>query len=116
VKYKLIIDEFGGWQYFQRLLRVLHAIARAHDTTIGAVAIRCVLDEPAIGAAIIGARHAEHLPATLAALDVSLRISERAAVRALISRAEGPHGDVYALEREKSGPHASIMRYNLNTA
>jgi hypothetical protein len=26
----------------------------------------------------------------------------------------GPGGDVYALERVKGGPHASVMRYKLN--
>ncbi|MFO0095559.1 MAG: aldo/keto reductase, partial [Gemmatimonadaceae bacterium] len=45
VKYKLIIDEFGGWARFQQLLATLHDIARTHDRTIGAVAVRAVLDE-----------------------------------------------------------------------
>jgi aryl-alcohol dehydrogenase-like predicted oxidoreductase len=114
-KYKLIIDEFGGWNAFQALLRALHDIASAHHTTIGAIALRSVLDEPAITAAIFGARHAGHLPATRDALRVELAPSERHAMRALIEAAPGPHGDCYTLEREKGGRHASIMKYNLNS-
>lgn len=113
-KYKLIIDEFGGWLAFQALLHTLHDIAREHDTTIGAIAIRHVLDEPAVTSVIVGARHAAHLPATLAALSVTLTPANRAAIAAHLERATGPRGEVYALERDASGPHAGIMRYNLN--
>lgn len=115
VKYKLIIDEFGGWSAFQRLLQLLHSIAHAHDTTVGAIAIRCVLDEPAVSAALVGARHTAHLPATIAALHITLSADERRALQSLIDQAAGPRGDVYGIEREKGGRHASIMRYNLNT-
>jgi hypothetical protein len=34
----------------------------------------------------------------------------------VLSRAKGPHGDVYALEREKGGRHARIMKYELNAS
>ncbi len=115
VKYKLIIDDFGGWTLFQRLLNQLRAIATAHHTTIGAIAIRHVLDQPAVGAAIIGARSTAHLAPTHAATQLTLTSAERDALSALLSTATGPTGDVYALEREKGGRHASIMRYNLNT-
>ena len=115
VKYKLIIDEFGGWSAFQQLLQLLHEIAQAHETTIGAIAIRSVLDETAVSAALVGARHTGHLPATLAALDITLSDDERRALQSLIASSDGPRGDVYAIEREKGGRHASIMRYNLNT-
>ncbi|AMW03878.1 aldo/keto reductase [Gemmatimonas phototrophica] len=115
VKYKLIIDEFGGWEAFQALLRTMHAIATTHDTTIGAVAIRAVLDEAPVAGVIVGARHAAHLPATCAALALSLSAAERAALNAHLAAAPGPRGDVYTLERDPHGPHAGIMRYNLNT-
>ncbi len=114
VKYKLIIDEFGGWSPFQQLLNALHQVAVAHDTTIGAVALHLTLNEPAVSATIIGARHAAHLPATMAALDLSLTATEQASIRTLMSTAPGPQGDVYALEREPGGRHGAIMRYNLN--
>lgn len=114
VKYRLIIDEFGGWEIFQRLLAELGRIAGRHDTSIGSVALRWVLDQTPVAAVIIGARSAEHLPATLAALGVSLATEDRAALNAILAECDGPRGDVYALERQKAGPHAAIMRYNLN--
>ncbi len=115
VKYKLIVDDFGGWTLFQQLLQTLDRIATTHGTTIGAVALRYVLDQPAVAAAIVGARHAGHLPATLAAASLSVTDDDRVALRALRDMATGPLGDVYELERDKGGRHAAIMRYNLNT-
>ena len=114
VKYKLIIDEFGGWAAFQSLLRLLHDIAQGQESTIGAVAIRAVLDEPAVTSVIVGARSAAHLAATVQALTVTIRADETEAIQALLAAAPGPAGDVYTLERDAAGPHAGIMRYNLN--
>ncbi len=113
-KYRLIIDEFGGWDAFQALLRTLARIATVHGTTISTVALRYVLDQPAVAASIVGARHSLHLASTLAALPLTLGSMERAVLDALVTGAPGPAGEVYALERVKSGTHASIMRYNLN--
>ena len=115
-KYHLIIREFGGWDAFQALLTTLRTIAVAHDTTIGAVALRALLDEPAVTSVIVGARHAHHLPATLAALDLVLTADERARIAVHRAAAPGPEGDVYTLERDPTGLHAGIMRYNLNAA
>lgn len=114
VKYRLILDEFGGWPAFQRLLRALDAVARRHGSTIAAVALRHLLDRPGVAAAIVGARHARHLGATLAALRLSLDDTDRAAVESAVAGAPGPAGDVYGLEREPAGRHAAIMRYDLN--
>lgn len=114
VKYRLIIEEWGGWEPFQSLLRALHATAQRHGTTIAAVAVRWVLDQPGVAAAIVGARHARHLPGTLAALDVTLSDEERRALADALGAGPGPTGDVYELEREKGGRHAAIMRYGLN--
>lgn len=116
VKYKLIIDEFGGWDAFQALLHTMHTIANAHATTIGAVAIRATLDAPGVAGVIVGARHTGHLPATCAALSLTLTPHDREALGVHLDAAPGPRGDVYTLERDLSGPHAGIMRYNLNTA
>ena len=115
-KYHLIIQEFGGWSAFQAMLHTLNDIARAHGTTIGTVALRAVLDEPAITSVIVGARHAAHLAATTTALALTLTDDEHRRLRQHIDQAAGPAGDVYTLERDPEGPHAGIMRYNLNTA
>jgi aryl-alcohol dehydrogenase-like predicted oxidoreductase len=115
VKYKLMIDDIGGWALFQRLLQALQVIATAHRTTVGAIALRHVLDQPAVAAAIVGARSTAHLAPTLAALAITLAPDEQRLLDAVLRERTGPGGDVYALEREKGGRHASIMRYNLNT-
>lgn len=115
VKYKLIIDECGGWDRFQALLALLARLAEPRGATIGAVAIRAVLDEPAVGAVIAGARHARHLAATVAACTMApFTAAERGALDALLAEAPGPAGDVYTLERDRTGRHGAIMRYNLN--
>ena len=114
VKYRLIIEEFGGWELFQRLLHVLHDIGARHGTGIGAVAMRWVLDQPGVAGIIVGARHARPLPAIADALTLTLSAADRDAIAALHANARGPRGEVYALERVKGGAHASIMRYTLN--
>jgi aryl-alcohol dehydrogenase-like predicted oxidoreductase len=114
IKYRLIIDECGGWDAFQALLAVLDGIARQHSVPLSAVAARWVLDQPGVAAVIIGARHAGHLPATLAIAALRLSPEDHAAIAAVLPA--GPQGDVYALERDRHGPHGRIMKYNLNTA
>ncbi len=114
VKYRLIIDEFGGWNQFQRLLHVLTGIGKRHNAGIGAVAMRWVLDQPGVAGIIVGARHAEHLSSIALAMSLELTDGDRDAIAAVHADATGPDGDVYALERVKGGAHASIMRYSLN--
>jgi len=115
-KYKLIIDECGGWARFQALLALLDDIARAHGVGIGAVAMRWVLDQPAVGAVIAGARNREHLADTLAVETLVLTAHDRARLEAQLADQPVPPGDVYELERDRDGRHGRIMRYNLNTA
>jgi aryl-alcohol dehydrogenase-like predicted oxidoreductase len=113
IKYRLIIDESGGWDYFQALLRALDDVAAKHRVSIGAVAIRWVLDRPGVAGVIVGARHARHLDETLAACSLTLDGDDCQRIDATLASANGPSGDVYALERVKGGQHAAIMRYNL---
>jgi aryl-alcohol dehydrogenase-like predicted oxidoreductase len=113
-KYKLIIDEFGGWPLYQELLAVLAGIADKHEASIATVATRYVIQQPGVAAAIVGARHAGYLPDTLRLFAFALDAADQAAVEAVLERARGPAGDVYALERIKGGRHAAIMKYNLN--
>ncbi len=115
-KYMLIVDEFGGWGLFQRLLAVLGEVAGKHAASIAAVATRYVLQKPGVAAAIVGARHAGHLPDTLRLFDFSLDDEDLAAIHQVADQARGPAGGVYALERTKGGKHAGIMKYNLSKA
>ena len=49
-KYKLIIDDFGGWELFQELLRALRSIADKHSCDIATVASRAMLQRDAVAA------------------------------------------------------------------
>ncbi|MBW4638064.1 MAG: aldo/keto reductase [Gloeocapsa sp. UFS-A4-WI-NPMV-4B04] len=55
-KYKNMINAWGGWNLFQELLSTLKTIAQKHGVSIPNVAVRYVLDRPAVAGAIIGAR------------------------------------------------------------
>lgn len=114
VKYRLIIEEFGGWDAFQALLRVLDGIARRHGVSITAVATRWVLDQPHVAGAIVGARYAEHLPDNLRVFEFSLDAADHAALGQILGAHPGPQGDTYTLERDRDGPHGRIMKYDLN--
>jgi aryl-alcohol dehydrogenase-like predicted oxidoreductase len=115
-KYKLIIEDFGGWALFQELLRTLQAVGQKHGVGITAVATRWVLDRPQVAGAIIGARYAEHLADNLTVFRFSLDADDRAAIEAVLARRQGPEGDTFALERDREGRHGRIMKYNLNKA
>jgi hypothetical protein len=45
---------------------------------------------------------------------LKLDAADREAIQAVLRRRRGPHGDVFALERDRSGRHGRIMKYNLN--
>jgi aryl-alcohol dehydrogenase-like predicted oxidoreductase len=96
------------------LLAEIDRIARRHDTTIGAIAVRWTLDQPGVAGVIVGARHAGHLARTVAATQVTLDDGDREAIARVQAASPGPSGDVYDLERVAGGRHAGIMRYNLN--
>lgn len=55
-KYKRMIDTWGGWELFQKLLSTLDGIAKKHGASIANVATRYILDKPAVAGVIIGAR------------------------------------------------------------
>jgi aryl-alcohol dehydrogenase-like predicted oxidoreductase len=114
VKYKLIIDEFGGWGLFQELLRILRRIADRHGVDIATVASSAILDQPQVAAIIVGARNPNHLAANLDIAELRLSVTDRAEIDQILSERLGPEGDVFALERERVGRHGSIMKYNLN--
>jgi aryl-alcohol dehydrogenase-like predicted oxidoreductase len=114
IKYKLVIDDFGGWKAFQNLLHLLKDIGQRHSVSLSAVATRWVLDQPQVAAVIVGARYAEHLPEHLQVFSFQLDAEDQREIEALLATCPGPQGDTYALERDRSGRHGRIMKYNLN--
>jgi aryl-alcohol dehydrogenase-like predicted oxidoreductase len=114
IKYRLVIEDFGGWDAFQALLHVLKTIGDRHGVGIASVATRWVLDRPGVAAAIVGARYADHLDDTLAVFGLRLDDADRALLAPLLAAHAGLKGDTYSLERDKGGRHGRIMKYNLN--
>ena len=94
-KYKQMIDAWGGWSLFQELLTALRAIADRHDATIANVAVRYVLDRPAVAGVIVGARLgvAEHITDNLRVFGIQLDDEDLAAIEAVLSRSR----DLYRL-------------------
>jgi aryl-alcohol dehydrogenase-like predicted oxidoreductase len=102
-KYKQMVDAWGGWSLFQELLAALARVAARRGAAIPAVAVRYVLDRPAVATAILGVRfgESEHLAATARVFDVALAPDDVAEIDAVLDRARdlvaaiGDCGDEY---------------------
>jgi aryl-alcohol dehydrogenase-like predicted oxidoreductase len=114
-KYKLIIDDCGGWGAFQALLAAVRAVADEAGSDIATVASRAVLERAHVAAVIVGARNRAHLGENVALGALRLTPDQLARVEAASAALRPLDGDVYALERDRTGRHGSIMKYNLNT-
>jgi aryl-alcohol dehydrogenase-like predicted oxidoreductase len=113
-KYKLIIEDFGGWALFQELLGVLGRIAEMHGTDIATIATRAILDRDQVAAAIVGAVNTSHLVAHGQIGMLRLPVDQLASIENVTRRRKGPWGDIYDLERDRTGAHGRIMKYELN--
>ncbi|OAI44888.1 aldo/keto reductase [Planctomycetaceae bacterium SCGC AG-212-F19] len=51
-KYKQMIDAWGSWGLFQELLGVLTDVAQKHKVSIANVAVRSILNQPAVAAPV----------------------------------------------------------------
>ena len=94
-KYKQMIDAWGGWGLFQQLLSTLRTIADKHDATIASVAVRYILDRPAVAGVIVGARLgvAEHIADNVRVFDVQLDADDLQAIEAVLAQSR----DLYRL-------------------
>ena len=113
-KYKLIIDDIGGWAVFQELLVTLARVAARHGVDIATIASAYVLTLPAVAAVIVGARNRTHLEGNLAVSAITLDDRDLGEIAAAIGAQAPLTGDVYALERDRTGRHGAVMKYNLN--
>jgi len=100
MKYKRYIDEAGGWAAFQHLLQTLRKIADQHEVSIANIASRYILEQPAVGGVIIGARLGmkEHIRDNLKLLNFEISDDSGAALRPAIDKMvtiPGDCGDEY---------------------
>ena len=102
-KYKNMIDAWGGWSLFQELLDVLDKISRKHSSSIANVAVRFVLDRPAVAGVIIGARLgiAQHIEDNLNVFGLRLDEEDYSKIKSITDKANdlfeiiGDCGDEY---------------------
>ena len=113
VKYKLIIDDFGGWDLFQELLNVLSNIAKAHGSDIASISSAWTLQQPGVKAVIVGARNQDHLDRNLAIPNIVFTDSETSAINRVLAQSKQLEGDVYYLERYNAR-HRGIIHTNNN--
>ena len=102
-KYKQMVDAWGGWDLFQQLLSVLKTVADRHGATIANVAVRCILDRPAVAGVIVGTRLgvAEHVADNARVFHIHLGDEDHEAIEAVLARSRdlyriiGDCGDEY---------------------
>ena len=58
-KYRRFIDAIGGWAALQRILKAAQQVGRRHGVSVANVAVRWVLEQPAVAAVIVGMRPGE---------------------------------------------------------
>lgn len=116
IKYKLIIDDIGGWDLFQALLARLRQVADRHGVGIGNVATRWVLDQDQVAGVIVGARYADRVAANVATFGFALDAADRALIQEVLDQRRPLEGDCFALERDRGGRHGRIMKYDLGDA
>lgn len=115
IKYRLIIEEFGEYEDFQTLLQVLRVIANKHEVDIAEVAMAYVLQKPKVAGIIVGARNQKHIEKLQKVAAIELDGEDLAHIKSIVVRSKGPKGPVNDLERDKTGKHGAIMKYNLNS-
>lgn len=114
-KYRLIIEEIGGWDVYQSLLKSLDDIAQNHDVTLSEVAIAYTLSRPQVAGAIVGAHNARHLDRLKKLEGFTLPNDDIKTLEKLLSSITNVRGDIYELERNDP-THKGIMKVNLNDA
>ena len=95
MKYGRFIKEAGGWKALQDLLEVVHQVAGRHSVSMANVACRYILDQPAVGGIIVGARLgiSEHREDNLQLFRFSLTKADHAEMDEAVARLHQIPGD-----------------------
>jgi aryl-alcohol dehydrogenase-like predicted oxidoreductase len=102
-KYRNMIDAWGGWLLFQELLGVLKQIADRHRVSIANVAVRAILERPAVAGVIVGTRLgvAEHMEENARVFGLSMSPEDLASIDTICAKSRdlmtiiGDCGDEY---------------------
>jgi aryl-alcohol dehydrogenase-like predicted oxidoreductase/enamine deaminase RidA (YjgF/YER057c/UK114 family) len=95
MKYRRFIDAAGGWDLFQGLLHAVHKVARGHGVSMANIASRYILEQPAVGGIIIGARlgKSEHIQDNLGLFQFSLGEPARSVIDRAVAKLQPIPGD-----------------------
>lgn len=95
MKYKRFIDTAGGWEKFQIILYTLRQVAKKYNVSIANVATRYILENPAVGGVIIGARLglSEHIHENLKLFSFSLDEESKTEIAAALAQLKPIPGD-----------------------
>jgi len=102
-KYAHMIEAWGDWELFQELLTTLKHIADDHGASIANVAVRYILDRPAVAGVIVGARLgvSDQRSDNVGVFDLTLGEADRDRVEAVLAKSRdlyqliGDYGDEY---------------------
>jgi len=95
MKYGRFVSAAGGWEALQALLRVVKTVAVRHEVSMANVACRYILDQPAVGGVILGARLgiSEHRDDNTRLFDLALDDLSQSELDTAIARLEPIPGD-----------------------
>ncbi|MBL7850400.1 MAG: aldo/keto reductase [Cyclobacteriaceae bacterium] len=95
MKYKRFIDAAGGWARYQQMLEKVNTVARRHQVSIARVASRYILDQPAVGAVIVGARLgvSHHIDDTVGLFNLTLTAADLSEIKEALSALDAIPGD-----------------------
>ena len=116
VKYLQIIEDSLGWDGFQSLLLLLKEIADAHQASISDVAVKYILDQPGVGAVMVGCRNSRHVEDNVKISALNLTREESRRLCSFIDQYTTPEGEPFGLERTPGSRYRNIMKMNLNKA
>lgn len=73
-KYKRMVDAWGGWSLFQAVLQTLKKVSLKHGVSIPTVAVKYILDQPAVAGSMVGVRLglSDHIQDTNAVFSLAL--------------------------------------------
>jgi aryl-alcohol dehydrogenase-like predicted oxidoreductase/enamine deaminase RidA (YjgF/YER057c/UK114 family) len=95
MKYRRFVDVAGGWGALQDLLHTVDNVARKHGVSMANVACRYILEQPAVGGIIVGARlgEREHRDDNLRLFEFAMDEESRAEIAEAVSRFRPIPGD-----------------------
>ncbi|KAL5974616.1 hypothetical protein ACLOJK_031286 [Asimina triloba] len=102
-KYKKMVDAWGGWNLFQDLLQTLNKIASKHGVSIPTVAVKYILDQPAVTGSMVGVRLglSDHIQDTNAVFSLILDDDDKRSIEEISNKGKdllkviGDCGDEY---------------------